>query len=274
MKPCYAPSSTTHDYCMKCLRGAQTHLVLDEGHQRRDDYGDAREQKRGQLVAQALPCRRHVQGTVRQSFIPPMSRCRKHMQLHPAETAMQVNQIFRFRAVVSTLTQAIHYRCMLSHVHGQCRSTDRLPAFCYELHIAPKISSPLLLSVRCCSHSETSRQGSTFAFDQALEERKPQRKVMCPIRQLCPLPWASRDKEAALPTSSSGHEDEAVLLRHGGIDGLPLVGPEVGVPEEVLVGLPQIVGPPEGALPARVLPSIRLLAVHHLYHHAHPSSFT
>ena len=65
-------------------------------------------------------------------------------------------------------------------------------------------------------------------------------------------------------TSASGHEHEAVLLRHRGVDGLPLIGPEVGVPKEVLIGLLQINGPPEAALPARIPPAIRLLAVHYL----------
>ena len=32
------------------------HLILDEGHQGRDDNGDPLEQYRRQLVAQALPC--------------------------------------------------------------------------------------------------------------------------------------------------------------------------------------------------------------------------
>ena len=32
------------------------HLILDEGHQGRYDNGDALEQYRRQLVAQALPC--------------------------------------------------------------------------------------------------------------------------------------------------------------------------------------------------------------------------
>ena len=37
--------------------GRHEHLILDEGHQRRDDNGDAGEQQRRQLIAQALPCR-------------------------------------------------------------------------------------------------------------------------------------------------------------------------------------------------------------------------
>ena len=42
-------------------------------------------------------------------------------------------------------------------------------------------------------------------------------------------------------TSACGHEHEAVLARHGGIDGLALVGPERRVGKEVGIGLIQVI---------------------------------